>query len=331
MQDEGMDISRVKVKKAVPGEPNDGMRTAQYVAVNDQKKDLVLAMADMGIFSNTAFKKKFLLEEMPNLKWAVVDANWDGTFARHLMKTFKRDNTKVAFEPVSNAKAAGIFQPARLLHSIRDNKLTVFPDHKVDLITPNKHELAAMYKSARKHEFLQDKGWWKVIDALGIPSTGARTQFVHLTNTKLADAGIPLQTIQLLPFFPTIITKLGSEGVLMTQLLKPGDPRLTNPDSAPWILSRCTNGSTEVGGVYMRLFPAIEQVADKDVVSVNGVGDTFLGVLVAGLARGIPLGESLINVAQKGAVMTLKSKLAVSPLLGELAGELKKLEEMLEA
>lgn len=80
----------------------------------------------------------------------------------------------------------------------------------------------------------------------------------------------------------------------------------------------------------MRLFPAVEQVAEKDVVSVNGVGDTFLGVLVAGLARGIPLGESLINVAQKGAVMTLKSKQAVSPALGELAAELKKLEQMSE-
>lgn len=114
----------------------------------------------------------------------------------------------------------------------------------------------------------------------------------------------------------------------MTELLKPGDSRLTNPDSAPWILSRCTNGSTEVGGVYMRLFPAVEQVPDSEVVSVNGVGDTFLGVLVAGLARGVPLGESLINVAQRGAVMTLKSKLAVSPAVGELAGELKKLERM---
>ena len=63
-----------------------------------------------------------------------------------------------------------------------------------------------------------------------------------------------LQTIQLLPLFPTILTKLGADGVLLTELLKPNDPRLTNPADAPYILSRCTNGSTEVGGVYMSMY-----------------------------------------------------------------------------
>jgi pseudouridine-5'-phosphate glycosidase/pseudouridine kinase len=73
----------------------------------------------------------------------------------------------------------------------------------------------------------------------------------------------------------------------------------------------------------MRRFPAVEVV--KDVVSVNGVGDTFLGVLVAGLARGLKLDENLINIAQRGAVMTLRSKEAVSPHLGKLAAELDRL------
>jgi pseudouridine-5'-phosphate glycosidase/pseudouridine kinase len=325
--EEGLDISRIAVKRAIAGETN-GPRTAQYVAVNDQKKDLVLAMADMSIFSNYTYRKKIMLETSPGLKWAVVDANWDSPFTRHLMKTFKSETTKVAFEPVSIAKAASIFEPSRALHKEKENKLTVFPYHKVDLATPNEHELNAMYHSARKHEFFQEKDWWRVIDSLGIPSTGARDRFVSLTSRELTDRGIPLQTIQLLPFIPTILTKLGSQGVLLTELLKPGDPRLTNPDSARWILSRCTNGNEEVGGVYMRLFPPAENVADEDIVSVNGVGDTFLGVLIAGLARGIKLGESLINIAQKGAVMTLKSKEAVSPHLGELSHELEELSRL---
>ena len=70
----------------------------------------------------------------------------------------------------------------------------------------------------------------------------------------------------------------------------------------------------------MRLFPAIEVV--EDVVSVNGVGDTFLGVLIAGLAKGLKLDGTLINIAQRGAVMTLRSKESVSPQLGELKEEL---------
>jgi pseudouridine-5'-phosphate glycosidase/pseudouridine kinase len=179
-----------------------------------------------------------------------------------------------------------------------------------------------MHASAKNHEFFESERWWQVIDALGIPSSGARDRFVALTSRKMTDAGIPLQTIQLLPFIPTILTKLGPNGVLHTELLKPNDPRLTDPSAAPYILSRSSNGSTEIGGVYMRLFPAVEEV--EDVVSVNGVGDTFLGVLIAGLVRGLNLDEKLIEVAQRGAVMILRSKEAVSPDLGLLNKELVK-------
>jgi pseudouridine-5'-phosphate glycosidase/pseudouridine kinase len=181
-----------------------------------------------------------------------------------------------------------------------------------------------MHTAAKKWEFFESQRWWEIIDSLGIPSSGARNRFVAITNHKMTDEGIPLQTIQLLPFIPTILTKLGPDGVLLTEILRPEDPRLTDPAHAPWILCRSSNGSTEVGGVYMRLLPAIEVV--EGVVSVNGVGDTFLGVLIAGLAKGLELNEDLINLAQRGAVMTLRSKESVSPQLGELTPEFHRLQ-----
>jgi len=64
-----------------------------------------------------------------------------------------------------------------------------------------------------------------------------------------------------------------------------------------------------------------EVVKEEEVVSVNGVGDTFLGVLVAGLAQEVPLGEDLINIAQRASGLTLRSKEAVSPELGVGLGE----------
>lgn len=74
-----------------------------------------------------------------------------------------------------------------------------------------------------------------------------------------------------------------------------------------------------VGGVYMRLFPAVEEVRIEDVVSVNGVGDTFAGTLVAGLAgRDGRRVEEIVDIAQRAAVLSLKSKEAVSPGLGTL-------------
>jgi pseudouridine-5'-phosphate glycosidase/pseudouridine kinase len=60
---------------------------------------------------------------------------------------------------------------------------------------------------------------------------------------------------------------------------------------------------------------------------VNGVGDTFLGVLIAGLAKGLMLDKRLINIAQRGAVMTLKSTKAVNPQLGKLSNLLSKIED----
>jgi pseudouridylate synthase / pseudouridine kinase len=108
----------------------------------------------------------------------------------------------------------------------------------------------------------------------------------------------------------------------MAKLLPPSHPLLHSPESARYILSRNMSGNPDIGGVYLRHFPAAETVSKEDVVSVNGVGDTFLGVLIAGLAKGLQLDESLIHVAQKASVMTLKSKEAVSPDIARLSAEL---------
>lgn len=323
LKEEGLSIAGISVENGqrdptararVPA------RTAQYVAVNDMKKDLVLAMADMSIFDREGTILNMSQHASSAMKWIVVDANWHRNTLGHIISQGKSLNAKVAFEPVSVVKSAALF-PAQDLSS--SPPIQVFPNHSVNLATPNQHELAAMHTAAKESEYFESERWWQVIDALGIPSTGARDRFVALTNKKMTDEGIPLQTIQLLPFIPTILTKLGADGVLLTELLEPNDPRLTDPNSAPYILSRTSNGSTDVGGVYMRLFPAVEVV--EDVVSVNGVGDTFLGVLVAGLAKGLKLDEKLIETAQRGAVMTLRSKESVSPKLGLLKDRLDEL------
>ncbi|KAA8574131.1 hypothetical protein EYC84_005651 [Monilinia fructicola] len=300
-------------------------RTAQYVAVNDGKKDLVVAMADMDIFARP-LNDPFIQTMHTNLstiasstKWIVIDSNWQSEVIHGLLKAVKSSSpfVKIAFEPVSTTKSSRLFEhPAN--SSAKPNNLPVFPNHIVDLATPNEHELTSMHDAATTYGKFETEEWWKTIDALGIPSTGARDRFVQITSRELANQGIPVKAIQLLPYIPTILTKLGPQGVLLTSILTPTDPRLRDPDHAPYILSRCTNGNEEVGGVYMKLFPAVEKVEEEDVVSVNGVGDTFLGVLISGLARGCVLGDALIEIAQKGAVMTLKSSESVSPEVGAL-------------
>lgn len=295
-----------------------GQRTAQYVALNSASKELVVAAADMDIIKNAAFSSTRVWEATESARWVVVDANWHPNQLQFLLHDLQANRKNslykygTAYEPVSVPKAGRIFAKSTSRKQIQS-----FPNHAINLATPNQYELAAMHSAAKSNGFFESKEWWETIDALGIPSSGARDRFVQITNRKMTDEGIPLQTIQLLPFMPTILTKLGSEGVLVTAMLKPDDFRLTNPDYAPYILSRNMNGSKAIGGVYMRLFPAEKKVGD--VVSVNGVGDTFLGAVVMGFAQGISEHKVLINLAQRAAVLTLMNEQSVSPEVKELA------------
>ena len=313
---EGLRTSGIKTLAVKERDPNTKEvtrinNTPQYVAFNDTKKNLVMAMADMSIFHNRSYKprkKSGQKESMAAAKWAVIDGNLDPKAIMFAIQNLQTTNTKVLFEPVSAYKSVKLFE-ASALASDKD-LLKPWPNNVLDIATPNQYELAALHAAASKQGLFESPAWWPVIDALGIPSSGARDRFVRLTNAKLTDEGIPIQTVQLLPFIPTILTKLGEAGVLHTELLGPDDPRLRDPASAPFILSRTNIEDSNVGGVYMRLYTAAEVV--EDVVSVNGAGDTFVGVLVAGLASGMPLDENLIGIAQQGAVKTLRSNESVS-------------------
>lgn len=307
---QGMQTDGVQI---MPSES--GQRTAQYVAINDAKKSLMVAMADMSILENISDEllvawSNSLRQDKP--KWVVVDANWSPEILHEWITTAKEAGAHVAFEPVSAPKST------RLFGSESGKLLSVFPQNKIDIATPNILELAAMHTAAQQAGLFDRQDWWEVIDSLGIPSTGARTKYAMAVGAELVDRGVPQQNVQLLPFIPCILTKLGTRGVLLTRLLPAGDDRLISPEAAPYILATSEARET-VGGVYMRLFPPAQVVPDEEVVSVNGVGDTFLGVLVAGLLRrkGARV-EDLIELAQKGSALTLKSRESVSPEVGSL-------------
>ncbi|KJR89849.1 IdgA domain protein [Sporothrix schenckii 1099-18] len=308
-------------------------RTAHYVAINGADKNLMVAMADMAIFSNeqhnfSTYWASAVAAAQPS--WLVADANWSASGLHGWIRAARQQGgVQVAFEPVSVAKSSRLFEVTDADKS-NDRASHVFPRPLVDLATPNQYELAAMHAAAQRHGFvLDDPHWFRVIDALGL-GAGARERFVRLTSFALTDEGVPQQAVQLLPYIPTLLTKLGSRGVLFAKLLHRDDPLLHDRAAEPYLLVRAPpfvpgqdHNDTEpaVGGIYMRLFPAVEDVPVHDVVSVNGVGDTFLGALVAGLAQG-GRAEQLVDVAQQAAVLTLRSRQSVGGGLASLAGAL---------
>ena len=303
-----------------------GSRTAQFVAFNDSQKQLVMAMADMTILESAVSELpahwKTQLHYHPP-KWLILDANWDPTTLSAWASMAKNLGVKIAYEPVSVEKSTRIFDPRisptqKLAHKSK-------PAHEIDLATPNDLELKSMYNTLRDTFVSSRKN-----QRLSSEQEIIKAKLTTLTNTALVERLIPQMAMELLPFIPCILTKLGPEGVLMTQLLYPEDPKLSDPAAAPYILSHfdslVTNPeycderpSRVVAGVYMRLFSAAEYVPEDQIVSVNGVGDTFLGVIMAGLTKenAKPI-EDLIGIAQKGAVMTLKSVESVSPEIASL-------------
>lgn len=272
-----------------------------------------MAMADMGIFTHHSFPE-YWESAVSGAKpsWLVVDGNWSEADIRAWVRAAKANGCSTAFEPVSTAKATRLFCARR-----EDSPLKLYPSAGIDIATPNNFELLSMFNAAKENGYFDDPAWFGVIDAFGM--RGARERFVFMTDKEVTDLGIPQQSVQLLPYIPTIITKLGPKGVLLTSLLGRDDARLRDPESMQYILTRNHSGHPSVGGIYMRMFPPAEEV--QDVVSVNGVGDTFLGVLIAGLAKGGRV-DRLVDVAQKAAVLTLKSREAVSPDVRRLEREL---------
>ncbi|KAK4136357.1 hypothetical protein BT67DRAFT_175270 [Trichocladium antarcticum] len=236
----GMDTSSIRQL----GHEYPSTRTAQYVAVNDAHKNLVMAMADMAIFSTHSFPAYWdsaVAAAKP--KWLVIDANWAEADIQAWIQAGQTHGAKMAFEPVSVAKSQRLFpSPATSPkhHHHKTDALGLYPRASISLSTPNQHELLAMYEAAKRHGYLDAPAWFDVVDAFGIMS-GARQQFVSITSAEMADSGIPVQSVSLLPYIPTIITKLGANGALLTALLARGDPRLRDPDEARYVVSRCLN------------------------------------------------------------------------------------------
>ncbi|KAI9157993.1 Pseudouridine-metabolizing bifunctional protein [Paramyrothecium foliicola] len=292
LESSGMDISCIQKPSAASGK---GGRTAQYVAINGSDKNLFLAMADMNIFTSNDFSSDWdniVAQSKP--KWLVVDASWAPSGIYSWIRAAKRNRACVAFEPVSQAKSERLFGAT--------NELGTFPYQSVDLSTPNQYELESMHKAALANGHFKMTGWSTVHSHLINPSVGAH--LANMASQHHLDIDALRKVIELLPYIPTLITKLGPKGAVMAQIIPQNDPRLSDPDEKKFILEAESSDRSQIGGIYLRFYPPVENV--KDVVSVNGVGDTFLGVLIAGLASGGSL-EKLVDVAQKGAIMTLRS------------------------
>lgn len=324
LKSRGLDIAGLRIVH--------GSRTTpQYVAINDKRKNLFVAMADMRLLEGSIDMVDDLwpteiVKSKP--KWLVVDANWSKELMKKWTQAGRAVGSKIALEPVSVEKSSRLFYKTWKDH-MQDHlePRKDIQEYLADLVSPNRAELKAMARHIRP-----ENAWSILLTSLAIPMVDSLQP--NLANFK----DVASDAVKLLSEFRCIVTKLGSEGVLLTELLLDVDARLEDPNQDPYIVLRRAGSSSRnkstillpsvdpessissIAGVYIRHYPPAQKVPEQDIVNVNGVGDTFLGVLIAALLKektSKPISE-LINIAQQAAVLTLQDSAAVSLKIKDL-------------
>jgi pseudouridylate synthase / pseudouridine kinase len=286
-------------------------RTAQYIAVNDSHKDLVVAMADVGILEQD-------IPDMDNLrkswktslqqaspKYLVVDANWSAEMLYFWLKAGKQVGAKTVFEPVSAPKSQRLFPQQAGPHLIKS-----YPQHNVDISTPNEKELSAMFHAYHESSYRNESLWSQIAKLQRDPDV--QEALVQCSSPELVADGIPQQVMHMLPYIPCLAITLGPNGVLLAIILDPDDHDSQSLLASGYILSHKFPLNDCTRAVYMRHFPPDSPMPVEKIVSVNGVGDTFLGAFIAQLCSGsVKSIEQAVSFAQSAAGLALQSPSAV--------------------
>ncbi|KAK9471219.1 Indigoidine synthase A like protein-domain-containing protein [Dipodascopsis tothii] len=336
---------------------SDTQRTARYIAMHDAKGDLIVACGDMDIVENmdpghiaAEFARAFAAGRV---KWVGVDANLGPAALAAVLAEARRPGRDawVLVEPTAVLKARGAV-------AVLGRVTEAVPGVHVHVTTPNALELAEMFAQARADGLFDRPGWWDVVGGFG-DGQGFRDAVEALERScrphldGLVAAGTVQQAFQLLPYIPNVFVKFGAHGVLSVQLVPAEELRFTRAGfgagraprplvtGADYIVYTSATGQWAVVVMHHRAatldFHTRSLPADgvSHVVSVTGAGDTFAGVLLSQLvaAAGASAGAhpasalwdldalpGVLQRAQRAAVLTIKSRFAVSPFISEIDG-----------
>jgi pseudouridine-5'-phosphate glycosidase/pseudouridine kinase len=192
------------------------------------------------------------------------------------------------------------------------------PSCCINYISPNILELRELTSRVQEANLLETSRWRDTITGFqledqffeGLDNFIASQPFdaSHLEENDL----IPL-SINLLPFVENVIVKCGSKGTL-----------LVSRDATSRLASHPSRYTWEKGGLVVSLYPPSEVVEAGKSVNVTGAGDSFVGVLAAGISlnstilRDPTRAKHLITTAQRASVLSLGTSRAVSSRVSDL-------------
>ncbi|KAI6047678.1 indigoidine synthase A-like protein [Pisolithus marmoratus] len=306
-----------------------GRHSAVCNVVLDAQGGLETGIADMGLPQLWKGSEVFPVLREHRPQFLVLDGNISSETLTAIVTEAAISNVQVFFEPTSVPKSTRIF-PAVAANLGRT------PRSVISYTSPNLLELGHMYEEARTaFDLMSQDHWWRVIDRFSLGSS-FRTELGQLAKARVSDEapelgdlsflvnkGIIQMAINLLPFFQHLVIKCGELGVVVVMRL--GDTNVvkrsmerSNPQSR-YIVHSSASAET----IVVQHFPPIH-VPPGTVVNTTGAGDTLVGALLALLVQNpnaflnVTTLSSIIDVAQRAAVLTLQSSCAVSPLLSSL-------------
>ncbi|CAL1695665.1 unnamed protein product [Somion occarium] len=306
---------------------NDG-RTAVCNMVLDGSGGLTGGVADMDIVQSVSATQVLDIIRVHEPKIIAVDGNLGEDTVQAIVEHSTREDIQVFFEPTSVVKSTRVLPAVKAsIDTLNGNR------PPIAYISPNILELSSIYQAVRTNDLTAHDAWWRIIDDMAVGSE-FRLDLEHLarrdacetnrdkgTLSFLVNDGVAQMAINLLPFFQHIIIKCGQLGVIVVFRAEKGSPwsqERTNIRSRQVVAHGKTGQS-----LVLKHYPA--RLLDvSSIVNVTGAGDSLVGSLLASLVQA-PRSfqdsaelDRIVGIAQKAAIATLQSRLAVAPSLSTL-------------
>jgi len=167
---------------------SDSHSTSIYVATLDKSGDLVVAVADMGLFNMLTpayISQPEIVSLISRSSMIVIDANWPTETIKFICDVAQREKVPIWYEPTSIPKSTKIIKAGCL--------------HLLTYISPNRGEFVAILKSL----FAADG----VISGVNITSLDPNDVAAHIQLVK---------HFQEQTHIPNVIVKIGANGVIVS-------------------------------------------------------------------------------------------------------------------
>ncbi|KAJ3396657.1 hypothetical protein HDU92_002283 [Lobulomyces angularis] len=260
--------------------------SATYNSILGPDGSLICAVADMDINNKIcgAEASQKISELKPNI--VALDGNLTENCLKNCLETCFSSKIHVLFEPTSVPKSVKIVNAYSDLKAHKKNKIF--------LCTPNIFELKEMANAVKKASSGDSFDNMTVLDVVDdnkfLEADFGKTTFEEvLYNGKI-----------LLNIFENLILKCGSHGVILFERIEK------------------TENLAKGNSVRVKHYKPRKVLTE--CVSVNGAGDTMVGVILTGISNFLNVGKKidfdrLIQSGMDASTLTLLSQLAVSEKL----------------